>query len=340
MPTHPFQPLKGEIRTITIDSIALQGNLCGDPTSRTVEVYLPPNWQKLEDIPLFVDLVGFTGSGPAHTNWKPFQERLPQRVERLIEEGVMGPIAISFPDCFTSLGGNQYVDSIATGNWATYLIAEMLPTIEKEFSIGGSFEKRALFGKSSGGFGAIYHAMNYPNVWGAIACHSGDMGWDRLFLGDFPKAVMAIEKHGGYSGFFEHIEKSTKLRGEDFHTLMTLAMGASYNPDENNPKGVSLPVNLRTSVIDENAWKKWLAFDPVVMIENKEIQANLNLLKGLFIDCGDIDQYNIQFGTRQLADRLKELDIEHTHEEFNGTHSSIDYRMDTSLPFLYQALKK
>ena len=80
--------------------------------------------------------------------------------------------------------------------------------------------------------------------------------------------------------------------------------------------------------------------DPLRSIENKEIQANLNLLKGLFIDCGDIDQYNIQFGTRQLADRLKELNIEHTHEEFNGTHSSIDYRMDTSLPFLYQALKK
>jgi hypothetical protein len=27
------------------------------------------------------------------------------------------------------------------------------------------------------------------------------------------------------------------------------------------------------------------------------------------------------------------------YEEFDGTHSNIDYRMDRSLPFLYRALK-
>ena len=31
--------------------------------------------------------------------------------------------------------------------------------------------------------------------------------------------------------------------------------------------------------------------------------------------------------------------IDHTYEEFDDTHSSIDYRMDRSLPFLYRALK-
>lgn len=338
MPLHPFQQLKGEIQTITINSKALIGNLCGDPTCRIVEIYLPPNWQEIDELPLFVDLVGFTGSGPAHTNWKPFQESLPLRVERLVEEGKMGPVAIAFPDCFTSLGGNQYVNSIATGNWADFLIKEMLPHIERKYKIGGSAAQRALFGKSSGGFGAMYHAMTYPNVWGAIACHSGDMGWDRLFLGDFPKAVMAIEKHGGFSSFLDHIEAGTKLKGADFHTLMSLAMGASYCPNPNNPKGVSLPVDMRTSVLNKKEWTEWLKFDPVEMIERDDVQTNLSSLFGLFIDCGKIDQYNIQFGTRQLVDRLCELGIKHTHEEFDDTHSSIDYRMDTSLPFLYSAL--
>ena len=30
----------------------------------------------------------------------------------------MGPVIIVFPDCFTALGGNQYVNSSAIGNYA------------------------------------------------------------------------------------------------------------------------------------------------------------------------------------------------------------------------------
>ena len=120
MPNHPFQEVEGEIHNLTIESAALEGNLCGDPSTRVVQLYLPKGWQDMSDLPLLVDLVGFTGSGKAHTNWKPFQESVPQRHERLVREGEMGCCAIAFPDCFTSLGGNQYIDSIATGNWATF----------------------------------------------------------------------------------------------------------------------------------------------------------------------------------------------------------------------------
>ena len=338
MPSHPFAPLTGEIHTLSIESQALQGNLCGDPHVRSVDVYLPQGWQDMNALPLLVDLVGFTGSGPAHLNWKPFAERLPQRLERLISQGKMGPVALAFPDCFTSLGGNQYIDSIATGNWATYLVDEMLPAIEAAFPVGGSPAKRGVFGKSSGGYGAIVHGMLHADVWGAIAVHSGDMGWDRLFLGDFPKTVAALEKHGGYAGFLDHIKDGTKVKGEDFHHLMMLAMGASYDPNPENPKGVSLPVEMRTCELDSAAWERWLAHDPVVMVERDDVQTNLRKLQGIFIDCGARDQYNIHFGTRQLSDRLKKLKIEHTHEEFDDTHSSIDYRMDISLPFLYRVL--
>lgn len=338
MPIHPFQEVEGEVHSITIESSALEGNLCGDPTSRVVQLYLPAGWQEMSNIPLLVDLVGFTGSGKAHTNWKPFHESVPQRHERLVKEGKMGPCAIAFPDCFTSLGGNQYIDSIATGGWATFLIEEMLPAVEGAYPVGGSAAKRACFGKSSGGYGAIVHGMLFPDTWGAFACHSGDMGWDRLFYGDFPKAVTAVEKRGGFAGFLEHIETGEKVKGEDFHTLMILAMGASYDPNPDEVKGVSLPVDLRTCILDERAWERWLAHDPVVMVEREDVQESLRSLKGIFLDCGSKDQYNIHFGTRQMADRLKELGIEHVHEEFDDTHSSIDYRMDRSLPFLYNAL--
>ena len=38
-----------------------------------------------------------------------------------------------FPDCFTALGGNQYVNSSAIGNYADYLTREMIPFVDREF---------------------------------------------------------------------------------------------------------------------------------------------------------------------------------------------------------------
>ena len=46
-----------------------------------------------------------------------------------------------------------------------------------------------------------------------------------------------------------------------------------------------------------------------------------------------------QFGARLLSKRLAEHRIAHVYEEFDDTHSSIDYRMDASLPFLSRALR-
>ena len=40
-----------------------------------------------------------------------------------------------------------------------------------------------------------------------------------------------------------------------------------------------------------------------------------------------------------MSQRLTEHGVPHVYEEFDGTHSGIDYRMDRSLPFLYRALR-
>ena len=83
--------------------------------------------------PVLWDMVGFTGSGLAHVNWKPFSDNVPERAARLIHERKMGPAIIVFPDCFTALGGNQYVNSSAIGNYADYLTRELIPFVDREF---------------------------------------------------------------------------------------------------------------------------------------------------------------------------------------------------------------
>jgi enterochelin esterase-like enzyme len=339
MPIHNFERPRGRVETIRVDSGLLAHNLLGDPAIRTVDVYLPEGYDDGgDDYPLLVDLVGFTGSGPAHTGWRAFGESVPQRLDRLVAEGRMGPVIAAFPDCFTSLGGNQYVDSIATGPWATWLTEAMLPELERRFRVRPGPRHRGVFGKSSGGYGALFHGMRLGAHWGAIASHSGDVGFDRLFVGDFPKILDALARRGGLQGFLAHIERAPKMDGGDFHTLMILAMGATYDPDPAAPRGVRLPLDSRTCAMDPERWRRWMSYDPLVIVDDPSAQAALRGLRGIYLDCGGRDQYAIHYGTRALADRLASLGIPHQYEEFDDDHSGVDYRMDRSLPFLYAAL--
>ena len=120
---------------------------------------------------------------------------------------------------------------------------------------------------------------------------------------------------------------------------MILAMAASYDPDPQSPYGVRLPVTMDTCELIEDRWANWLAWDPVKMIDDTAAQKNVKSLEGLFIDCGSKDQYNLIYGARQLNKKLDALAIDHRFEEFPDTHSTVDYRMDISLPYLFEAIK-
>ena len=329
---------KGKIIRLELTSSLLDDNPWGDPVTRQLPVYLPPGYETDDcDYPLLVDLVAFTGAGPAHVNWEAFKETLPQRLDRLIAEGKMGPAICLFPDCFTSLGGNQYIDSTATGAYASHLLKEILPFAESKLRIRPGPQHRAVFGKSSGGYGALMQGMHHGDQWAAIACHSGDCHFDLVYRGDMPIAMNTLARHeGDVLRFLRTFWRKEKPSGADIHTLMLICMAASYDPDPSAPLGFHLPFDLHTGELLEERWLRWKAHDPIEQVEYTA--DSLKSLKGLFIDCGRQDQYNIHFGTRLLSRRLRQAGVAHVHEEFEGTHSGIDHRMDISLPFLYRCI--
>lgn len=329
----------GTIHRLVVESIALAGNRLGDPTSRLVDVYVPHGHDGA-GLPLLVDLVGYTAGGPAHTAWKNFGENVPERLDRLIGDGAMSPVVVAFPDCFTRMGGNQYVNSSVMGNWEDFLITEMLPSVEGRFSCGGT-GRRGVFGKSSGGFGALVHAMRHPDVWAAAASHSGDAGFENLYLPEFPNVLRALAKSdNSIQKWFEAFEAKLKLDGKDTLLLMVLAQAASFDPDPEPETflGLRLPVTLDTCELIADRWANWLAWDPAQMV--KTHAKDIGRLKAFFLDCGTEDQYNILYGTRRVNRALEQAGIAHRYEEFPDNHSSVDYRMDISLPFLAKALSQ
>ncbi len=324
----------GTLTSLTVTSPMLEQNLLGDPSTREVVVHIPHGADPA-GLPLLVDLVGYTSGGPAHVNWKNFGENVPERLDRLIHEGAMPPVVTAFPDCFTRLGGNQYIDSAAMGPWATWLTTDMLAAVETRFGCGGP-GKRGVFGKSSGGYGAIVHAMRHADIWSAAACHSGDMGFELAYLPDFPGVLRRLGKAGGIEAFVTGFEAGPKVKGADLHVLMSLAMAATYDPDREAFCGIRLPVDMETCEPDPERWAAWLAWDPLRLADSHT--EALKTLKGLLIDCGTEDQYNLLYGARRLIRKLEAAGVAHVYEEFDDTHSAIDYRMDRSLPFLAKAL--
>jgi enterochelin esterase-like enzyme len=328
---------RGEVRSLEIESRALAGNLLGDPTRRDLPVYLPPGFKPGDQLPLLVDLVGFTGSGQSHVNWKNFGENVPERLDRLIGEGRMPAVAVAFPDCFSRLGGNQYINSAAIGRYEDYLLDEVVPLVEVNLGVGGP-GRRGVFGKSSGGYGAIVHGMRHADFWSAAACHSGDMAFELCYLVDLPKVLieLATKHEGSIERFMRHFESALKPGEKDMLVLNFLAMAASYDPDPSQFLGIRLPCDPATAEIMPARWANWQAQDPVNMVEASA--GHLRRLKALYIDCGDRDQFNLTFGARQLHRALTRHGVPHRYEEFPDDHSSVDYRMDESLPFIARAL--
>ena len=128
-----------------------------------------------------------------------------------------------------------------------------------------------------------------------------------------------IMPHGGVEQL-EYVKHTTSLKGDDFHTLMMLAMAATYSDGTSSPSMKIVNLMMRNG---QNGNHNLLT-----MIEQHQD------LPPCWIDVGDSDQYKIQYGLRQISQRMTELEIEHEWEEFPRTHSGIDHRLDLSLPWI------
>lgn len=318
------------IEILECRSKVLRGNPLGDPSLRRVPVYLPPSYPR-KHYPVYFMLTGFTGFGEMLLQRGAWSESLPERLDRLIATRKMDEAIVVMPDCFTRYGGSQYLNSTATGRYEDHLIRELVPYIDENYRTSG---RRAVLGKSSGGYGAMILGMRHPEVFHALACHSGDLYFEYCYLSDFPQAIDQIRKHGGLDRFVKAWEKLPKRLAGSLHAAVnTIAMASCYSP---RGKKIDLPFDLRTGELRADVWRRWKAWDPVEMLNHHA--RDLQKLDCVFLDCGTRDQFALHHGARIFADKARRLGVRVTHEEFDDDHSSIAYRYDRSFEVLSRIL--
>ena len=316
------------------ESTVLRGNPLDDPYTRDVIVYLPPEYSNSYSkgyVTVFL-LAGFGGSGRSLLNFDPLGEDIESKINRLFSEGKCGPMILVMADCFTKFGGNQYINSSATGLYEDYITKEIVPFIDENYNTSS----HSVMGKSSGGYGALMLGMRNPEVFQGLVDHSGDAAFEYCYLPDFPKALEAFRDNSPRKWLKEFWNKPNRHRKADEVALNVLAMAAHYSPNPDSELGVDLPFNIDTGELLDDVWKRWLAWDPTKIIG--KYSENLRKLKLIFIDCGTKDEFNLQWGARIIHSRLDDMRIRHHYEEFDDGHSNINYRYDVSLPKIYSEL--
>ena len=323
------------------ESQVLKQNPLGDPYHRSLAIYLPPQYESMPDrrYPVIWVLAPFAGWGARYFNQSAWDANIIQRMDQLVDEGRAAPAILAFPDCFTRYGGSQYLNSSAVGQYADYVVRELVPFADANFRTLPSAEHRGVMGYSSGGYGALAFAFSYAGVFGAVACHSGDMFFEYCYRPDFPSAIREFSRAGGLPQFLAELKTLTHVRdkGKDwFNALNTVAMSAAYSPNPADPNGFDLPFDLYTGAIIEEVWARWKALDPINMASD-----HINMLsdmRAIYFDCGINDEYNLFLGARDLHRTLLEHKVTHTYEEHEGGHRHINWRYESSLPILTQAL--
>src|SRR5579863_1678154 len=190
--------LRGALDFHLIESAALANNALGDPSRRPLIVYTPPGYDPAgsQRYPVFYCLHGYTGDALSGVLARPWESNVVQWLDRLIVEKRVPAALLVLIDGFTRLGGSQFMNSVHNGDYATYVIHDAVGYVDERYRTIARDGGRAVLGKSSGGYGAMHLAMEYPGTFCGFASHSGDSYFAYAATPGFAGTQRVLEANG------------------------------------------------------------------------------------------------------------------------------------------------
>ena len=249
-------------------------------------------------------------------NVTPFERSYPEAVEALEP-----PAVVALVDGWTELGGGQWI-----GEVGAYLRGEVVAFVDERYPTNGL---RGLQGKSSGGYGAIVHALERPDLFQAFAAHAADALFEVTLAHGFAPAARALrdrsleELWAGLDG----------LRSREDALLVELAACASAFGDG------TLPFDLETGAVDEERFAAWLDHDPVRLVASHP--DSLASLRGAWVEAGRSDEYFLDLAATALRRALLDAGLPDGRLQFElveGGHGGQAHRYPLSLAWLVERL--
>ena len=311
-------------KIIKIKSKALENNYLNDPVEREILVFYPD--EIVDNAPLLIELAGLNGT-PKLNN------RFSQVLNKLYKRDLLKNAVLINPNFSTKYHVNQYMNSPAVGNYEDFIINEIIPYISDLYHTGNV----ALFGKSSGGFGAYTLAVKHPDVISGFADHFGDSCFEYVYIPDMPVTYRELYNRN-IGDYLTEKSKKDDLTDNEIRALNIIGMSAFYSCNDDSELNFDLPFERDTGSFKHDIWNKWIRYDPAKNVVN--YIDNLKKLKAIYLDVGTDDEYSLFIGMNTLHKKMEKNGIEHKYEKFKGGHFYNTTRYETSLPFLIDKLSK
>jgi S-formylglutathione hydrolase FrmB len=333
--------LAGRMDEHVITSELLRGNPLGDPNERPLWVYVPPGYDEepSRSYPSVYVIQGYTGHVAMWANRSPYRQPFPETADAVFARGEAPPAIVVYVDAWTLYGGSQFVDSPGTGRYHSYLCEEVVPFVDARYRTQADPAHRAIMGKSSGGFGAMITPMLRPDLFGALATHSGDSLYELCYQPEFGKAVRQLRNYDGdiWKWWADFTSRTSFTKEADMVLLTVLGVAACFSAREDGT--VELPFDPVTGVVQQEAWQQWLDWDPVRMVPR--YAESLRSVGSIWIDAGKRDEWFLDIGAEAFRAALRDIGVADDavrFELFDATHMGIDYRYPMSLAWLCQRM--
>lgn len=304
---------QGTVRTLTIHSQALAGNLLGDPVDQQYAVYLPAGYDSgTARYPVIYLLHGIADEFAVWID----HFKVPQMLDRSIAAHQMPPTIVVMPNGRNRLLGSYYLNSPVTGRWSDFIADEIVAAVDSQFRTIAAPGSRAVIGHSMGGFGAIHFAMTRPDVFSVAYAMS-------------PCCLDAIEDvdAGNYSAwmraltFKSYDDVSAALQQHQFYPVALMALLSATSSDPSQPMKVVFPYRAVEGelVRVHPAWDRWLEQFPVHAVAAH--RDNLSRMRLLAMDFGYDDQFaHIPPSVMELSRALYENRIPFRFDVYDGDH--------------------
>ena len=324
-----------ESHPLIVESCALKKNPLRDPAQRANFIFLPKKFSSTKKCPLVFFLPAFGSSAAQQVVQGPFKGSLMEKVMHWVSQKKAPQAVYVVVDAATAVGGSQYINSKGVGSYEDYIVKELYPQVAQLVSIDP--KRVALCGASSGGYGALHLASSYPELFPYLCAVAPDSFFQASLLPEIYKAYPYIKLKGLRDlirGFIAKRSLEDDLRESVLYTVAgALAAGLCYSSSE--PYKVQWPIN-KMGVLDTVIWKKWLKYDPIMFLPQRKNK--VSGLKGAYLSVGIYDEYNLQYGARQIYAGFKKNNPTFArrvvYREFKGGHFGLKDNFVDALTWL------
>ncbi|WEK20336.1 MAG: alpha/beta hydrolase-fold protein [Candidatus Pedobacter colombiensis] len=289
----------------------------GEPIFMKAGVVLPPSYQSNSDkkYPVVYVIPGWGGTH--HNVYNKGQQNAYG-----IGKGEEKIYVFLNPETQTPYGLHAFVDSRVNGPWGTALVTELIPYLENQFSISKLTKHRLITGQSSGGYGAIWLALHFPDKFGGCWATSPDPVDFSSFTG------IDIYKDDNY---FYTPQKNERgifiINGKATSTLKKMSLKEQLEGDggqtqsfeaefgvpgkDKRPQPLFNPLTGKINKAVANSWKP---YDLALYVQQNWHEIKKDAGNKIRIYAGENDNFLLQNSVMAFRDKIKLVNA-HIHIE-------------------------